>query len=96
MKKGTSYNVSIEGMFRWYRAEIPDFNVGGQPINRLDKDFTYRLAMQGTYAISKDISINVSIGKDFDSPFISRSGVFSIFGISYNLFSKEPPKLPNN
>ena len=96
MKKGTSYNVSIEGMFRWYRAEIPDFNVGGQPINRLDKDFTYRLAMQGTYAISKDISINVSIGKDFDSPFISRSGVFSIFGISYNLFSKEPPKLPIN
>lgn len=96
MKKGTSFNVSIEGMFRWYTAEIPDFNVGGQPIDRLDKDFTYRLAMQGAYAISKDISINISIGKDFDSPFISRSAVFSIFGISYNLYSKEPPKLPIN
>lgn len=96
MKKSTSYNVSIEGMFRWYRAEIPDFNSGGQPIKRLDKEFTYRLAVQGTYAISKDISINISIGKDFDSPFISRSGVFSIFGMSYNLFSKEPPKLPLN
>jgi hypothetical protein len=95
MKKSTSYNVSIEGMFRWYRAAIPDLNSGGQPITRLDKDFTYRLAVQGTYVVSKDISVNLSVGKDFNSPFISSSGVFSILGLSYNLFSKLPPQLPS-
>jgi len=95
MKKSTSYNISIEGMFRWYRAEVPDLNSSGQPITRLDKDFTYRLAVQGTYVISKDISVNLSIGKDFNSPFISKSGVFSILGLNYSLFSKEPAHLPN-
>jgi hypothetical protein len=90
IKKNTNYNISIEGMFRWYRAEIPDINSVGQPINRLEKNFTYRLAVQGSYMISKDISINVSIGKEFDSPLISRSGVFSILGLNYSLFSKEP------
>jgi len=95
MKKSTSYNISIEGMFRWYRAEVPDLNSSGQPITRLDKDFTYRIAVQGTYVISKDISVNLSIGKDFNSPFISKSGVFSILGLNYSLFSKEPAHLPN-
>ena len=90
MKKSEKYNISIEGMFRWYRAEIPDMNSSGQPIIRLEKDFTYRLAVQGSYIISKDISINISIGKDFDSPFISRKGAFSILGVNYSLFSKEP------
>jgi hypothetical protein len=93
LKKNQKYNISIEGMFRWYRAEIPDLSSGGQPITRLDKDFTYRLAVQGSYIISKDISINISIGKDFDSPFISKSGVFSILGLNYSLFSKEPQTL---
>jgi hypothetical protein len=93
MKKSNSYNISVESMFRWYRAEIPDVNINNQPIVRLDKDFTYRLAVQGSYVISKDISINLSIGKDFNSPFISGSGIFSILGLNYSLFSKEPPKL---
>ena len=93
LKKNEKYNISIEGMFRWYRAEIPDFNSLGQPILRLEKDFTYRLAVQGSYIIGKDISINISVGKDFDSPFISRQGVFSILGLNYTLFSKESPQM---
>jgi hypothetical protein len=93
LKKGASYNISIEGMLRWYRAEIPAFNAGNQPVIILEKNFTYRLAVQGSYSISKDISVNLSIGKDFESPFISSKGVFSILGINYSLFSKEPASL---
>ena len=93
LKKGASYNISIEGMLRWYRAELPAFNTNNQPITRLEKSFTYRLAVQGSYILTKDISVNISIGKDFDSPFISSKGVFSILGLNYSLFSKEPPKL---
>ncbi len=93
LTKGTSYNISIEGMLRWYRAEIPSFNSNNQPINRLEKKFTYRLAVQGSYIITRDISVNISIGKDFDSPFISSKGVFSILGLNYSIFSKEPAKL---
>ncbi len=93
LKKTSSFNVSVEGLLRWYRAEIPALNSANQPITRLEKKFTYRLAVQGSYIISKDISVNVSFGKDFDSPFISSKGVFSILGLNYSIFSKEPPKL---
>ncbi len=93
LTKGTSYNISIEGMLRWYRAELPAFNSNNQPITMLEKKFTYRLAVQGSYTLTKDISVNISIGKDFDSPFISSKGVFSILGLNYSIFSKEPAKL---
>jgi hypothetical protein len=93
LKKGSTYNISIEGMLRWYRAEIPAFNSNNQLITRLEKNFTYRLAVQGSYIISRDISVNLSIGKDFEAPFISGKGVFSILGLNYSIFSKEPAKL---
>lgn len=93
LKKNGNYNISVEAMFRWYRAGIPDRNSNNQPITRLDKDFTYRLAVQSSYMISKDVSINLSLGKDFDSPFISGSGFFSIIGLNFSIFSKEPAKL---
>lgn len=93
LKKGNSYNVSIEGMLRWYQAEMAALNSSNQPITKLEKKFTYRLAVQGSYTLNKDISVNISVGKDFDSPFISGKGVFSILGLNYSLFSKEPAKL---
>ena len=80
-------------MVRWYREEIPDRNINNQPIIRLNKDFTYRLAVQSSYMISREVSINLSIGKDFNSPFISRSGFFSILGFNYSIFSQQPSKL---
>jgi hypothetical protein len=93
LKKNNQYNISVEGMARFYSAEISDINISNQPIKRIEKQFTYRLAAQASYAISKDVSINVSLGKDFDAPFISRSGFFSILGVNYSIFSKEPLKL---
>jgi hypothetical protein len=93
LKKNNQYNISVEGMARFYSAQIADININNQPIKRVEKQFTYRLAAQASYAISKDVSINFSLGKDFDSPFISRSGFFSILGINYSIFSKEPLKL---
>jgi hypothetical protein len=93
LKKNNQYNISVEGMARFYSAKIADINISNQPITRVEKQFTYRLAAQASYAISKEVSINVSLGKDFDSPFISRSGFFSILGINYSIFSKEPLKL---
>lgn len=86
LKKAEEFNISLEGMLRWYRAEIPDVNQNNQPITRLDKSFTYRLALQGSYAFSKSVSINLSLGKEFDSPFINRTGFFSILGANFNIF----------
>lgn len=80
-------------MFRWFRAEIPDLNINNQPIVRVTKDFTYRLAVQGSFMISNDVSINLNLGKDFNSPFITGSG-FSILGLNYSIFNKQIPDLP--
>ena len=92
-KELKSFSLSTEGMFRWYRATIPDLNINNQRILRLEKDFTWRFALQGTYLISDGISFNLSLGKDFDSPFVSREGFFSIFGLNYALFRKVPTKV---
>lgn len=93
LKKTSSYNISVEGMFRWYKAEATFLGGGNQPVTRSEKDFTYRIAMQGSYVISKDFSINLSFGKDFNAPFITRSGYFSILGFNYSIFSKKPAEL---
>lgn len=93
LKKSDAFNISIEALIRHYSAEIPDININGQPIKRIEKDFTWRMAVQGSYLVTKDISINISLGKDFDSPFISGAGFFSILGLNYSLFSKEPAQL---
>lgn len=88
LKKSPKYNITLEAFVRHYRAETKE--VG---ITRVQEDLTYRFAVQGSYTISKDLSVNLSFGKDFDSPFIYGSGYFSILGLSYNLFSREPANL---
>lgn len=94
LKKAARYNISVESMLRWYRAEVPDFNSVNQPIIRLEKEFTYRLAVQSSYIINNYLSININLGKDFNSPFIGGQGFFSILGFNYSFFSKKPGELP--
>jgi hypothetical protein len=75
-------------MGRFYRSELPDFNLAGDRITRVDKDFTYRLAAQAAYRVAGSISVNLSLGKDFNAPFLKRSGFFSIVGVNYTIFNK--------
>jgi len=89
-KELKKFSISAEGMLRWYSAQIPDFNNNNLPILRLEKDFTYRLALQSAYLITEGLSINISLGKNFSSPFVNADSFFSIFGFSYSLFKKVP------
>ncbi len=91
IKELTNFSVSIEAMGRFYRSEFPDFNLNGDRITRVDRDFTYRLAAQAAYRISENISVNLSLGKDFNAPFLQRSGFFSILGVNYSIFKKDKP-----
>lgn len=86
LKELNRINIAVECAMRWYSASIPDFNSNNQPITRTEKDFTYRFSFQGSYRIATDISFNISVGKDFNSPFVNRTGFFSIFGLNYSLF----------
>ncbi|MFC4477343.1 hypothetical protein [Flavobacterium chungangensis] len=88
IRQEKDFNVSVEAMIRWYRSEIPDVNMANLPITRLEKDFTYRIAAQCSYTIAKDTSINLSIGKDFDTAFITSNSLFSILGVNYSIFNK--------
>lgn len=82
------FNISVEGMCRWFRTEIPDLNQDNLPITRLEKDFTYRLAAQVSYTVISDVSVNLSIGKEFEDPRLNATGLFSIMGISYAIFNR--------
>lgn len=88
LKLGDQFNVSLEGMLRWYRQEIPDVNQSGQNIVRLEKEFTYRIAGQVSYQLYEGVSANFSFGKNFDQPRINTKTFFSIFGLRYSLFNK--------
>ena len=88
IRQEKDFNVSIEAMMRWYRMEIPDFNQMSQPITRLEKDFTYRIAAQLSYSIFEDVSVNLSIGKEFDSPIFNGTSIFSILGVNYTIFNR--------
>lgn len=87
------FNISVESMVRWYRTEIPDFNMSGDKIIRLEKNFTYRIAAQFSYTVAKDISLNLSIGKEFDDPVLAKTAFFSILGINYSIFNRQFQKL---
>jgi hypothetical protein len=88
IKVKKDYSISIEGMFRWYRMELPTFDINNNPITAVERDFTYRLASQISYKVTKDISVNFNLGKDFNSPKLTGSTFFSMFGINYSLFEK--------
>jgi hypothetical protein len=89
MKQTQEYNVSIEAMARWYLTEMPDLNSTGNPIRKAERGFSYRVALQASYILTKDLSVNLSIGKGFDDAFARASGFFSIFGFNYSIFRKE-------
>ena len=93
LKKGDKYNISAEYMLRWYQGQIPDINIAGQHISRSENDFSYRLAVQGAFLLTDAISINLSLGKEFNGPNISGSGFFSILGLNYSIFNQERVKL---
>jgi len=89
VKEISGFNFSLEAMFRWYRAEILDINLNNQIITRLEKGNTYRISAQGSYKIADNISVNISMGKDFDSLFIQSTSFFALFGVNYSLFKPQ-------
>lgn len=86
IREVAGFNFSLEAMFRWYRAEVMDININNQIITRLEKGNTYRISAQGSYKIADNISVNISLGKDFDSPFIKSTSFFTLLGVNYSLF----------
>lgn len=89
-KELDNFNISLESMLRWRETNISALNGG---VDNSDEKFSYRLAAQASQRVNNYISVNFSLGKNFDSPFISGSGFFSLFGINYSIFSKQEIKL---
>ncbi len=87
LKEGSQYNLSLEGLLRWYWMQSP-YMLGNERLYRHDQGFTYRLAAQVSYRILKDVSVNFSLGKEFEDEQIQSSGFFSILGFNYSLFAK--------
>lgn len=92
-KTTDKFNVSIEAMVRWYRAESRYLGSLDENLKRIDRDVTYRIAAQGSYMVSPDLSINLSIGKNFDNPYFSANSFFSILGFNFSIFNKERVRL---
>jgi hypothetical protein len=87
LKEGSRYNLSAEGVLRWHWSEMP-FMLGPERFYRKESGFTYRLAAQASYRLVNDISVNLSLGKDFDNERLEGSGFFSILGFNYSMFAK--------
>ncbi|MCV9385856.1 hypothetical protein [Reichenbachiella ulvae] len=86
VKDVDNISLSFEGVARWYEVQFMDLNSTGQPINRVEEDFTYRLAINANYQLSKSIFVSASLGRNYANGITQESGFFSILGINYNLF----------
>lgn len=95
-KELKSVSISTEGMFRWYSATLPGFNSNNQPVSRIEKDITWRFALQGSVLITEGISLNLSLGKDFNAPFNKNQGYFSIVGFNYTFIKKVVSRISQN
>lgn len=93
LKQSDKFSIAVEGAIRSYRSEIPDFNLNNIPIKRIEKKTTYRFAVQSSFSLSETMSLNLSLGKDFDSPTIQKNGFFSILGLNYSIFNKSIEQL---
>lgn len=87
-KKSNKFTLAVEAALRKYRSDIPDFNLANVPIIRTEKKTTYRFAIQSSFVLNEQISLSLSFGKDFDTPFIQKKGFFSLLGFNYSIFNK--------
>jgi hypothetical protein len=94
LKQMGGFNLALEALARWYGYRIPDVNQAGQSITRSDGDFTYRLSLQSSYEITRGISVNLSLGKGFNDPFVGGSAFFSLLGFNYTIFHRDQVALP--
>jgi hypothetical protein len=93
LKQGETYNVSVEALARWYQTGVTAMNSQGERVRLTDRNLTYRIAVQGSYIVTRDLSINLSLGKGFEDAFASSTGFFSILGFNYSIFKKENVRL---
>ncbi len=79
------FNYGLECIYRSYefRYLTKDFN--GNNITAIKSGSTYRLALNMEYKISEVISLNASIGKDFDGPFVTKNNFLSVIGANISL-----------
>ncbi|UXP31642.1 hypothetical protein N6H18_14935 [Reichenbachiella agarivorans] len=86
VKDVENISLSFEAVARWYEVQFKDVNAGGQFIDRIEDDFTYRLSVNANYKLSKSIFVNASFGRNYANGVTQQSGFFSILGVNYNLF----------
>jgi hypothetical protein len=82
----SNFNLSIEGVFRNSSIEFDDINAANEPIRRIERTTTYRLAIIGQYRINPFILFNISLGKNYAQPFKAEGQFFSSAGLNFNLF----------
>ena len=82
----SNFNLSIEGVFRNSSIEFDDINAANEPIRRIERTTTYRLAIIGQYRINPFIIFNISLGKNYAQPFRAEGQFFSSAGLNFNLF----------
>jgi len=73
--------ITTEAIFRYYEST--------GILDPLEEDqLSYRLAANLNYYLSDQIFVNLSLGKDHDTPF-NYGGFFSVFGVNLDIFSQE-------
>jgi hypothetical protein len=94
IKELSNFSFSIEAMGRVFHGKMHTVDVDNNDVTRTDNGMTWRLAAQASYKIAQDISVNLSLGKNFDSPFLQDAGFFSIFGVRYSIFKNSKAIMP--
>lgn len=79
------YSVSLEGILRSYELEFDDRNELGEPIRRLEKENTYKIAVNGEYKLSDNVSLTATFGKNFDNALFTSGNLLTLLGLNFGL-----------
>jgi hypothetical protein len=83
---GESYNLTVEGIYRYYDAALSTDDsrvVGNENAN------TWRLAIAYQQKFGDNISLSLSVGKDYDNSVLTGGGLFSLANLNFTLPTKQ-------
>lgn len=79
------FNYGLEIIYRFYDYRYPTKDISGNNIQAIRSGSTFRMALNMEYKISEVISLNASLGKDYNTPFVVNSNLLALIGANISL-----------
>ncbi|MGD1845513.1 MAG: hypothetical protein ACFB10_08985 [Salibacteraceae bacterium] len=95
VRHSSNFSFALEGLYRAYRVEgveALDETLTQMTTTTIEGE-TYRVTMNVAYKLSDLITLNATVGKDYDHPIVVGRNVLTLFGMNFNLPTSQVTRL---